>query len=291
MQLRTDLAIEAREIAGESVGGVDFHEYRSCGMKISRLNVKTEQGKQTLGKDIGTYITVELPSLTDNFTETDDRVRVIGKEIRRLLPVNGTVLVAGLGNREVTPDSLGPKAGTRVLATRHIGGELARASGLDRLRPVAVVQTGVTGQTGIETAEFLTSLVQKIRPGAVVAIDALASRRLQRLGCTIQISDAGVSPGAGVGNHRLRLCRETMGVPVIAVGVPTVVDARTLAGDLLGNRAYERDLSALGSDGRQMIVIPREIDLLTERAARLIALSLNSALQSSCTPEELMALT
>ena len=291
MQLRTDLAIEAREIAGESVSGVDFHEYRACGMKISRLNVKTEQGKQTLGKDIGTYITVELPSLTDNFTETDERVRVIGKEIRRLLPVNGTVLVAGLGNREVTPDSLGPKAGSRVLATRHIGGELARASGLDRLRPVAVVQTGVTGQTGIETAEFLASLVQKIRPGAVVAIDALASRRLQRLGCTIQISDAGVSPGAGVGNHRLKLCRETMGVPVVAVGVPTVVDARTLAGDLLGNRAYERDLSELGSDGRQMIVIPREIDLLTERAARLIALSLNSALQSSCTPEELMALT
>lgn len=290
MQLRTDLAIEAREIAGENVSGVDFHEYRAGGMKISRLNVKNEQGKQALGKDIGAYITVELPSLTDNFTETDDRVRVIGKEIRRLLPVNGTVLVAGLGNREVTPDSLGPKAGARVLATRHIGGELARASGLDRLRSVAVVQTGVTGQTGIETAEYLASLVQKIRPSALVTIDALASRRLQRLGCTLQISDAGVSPGAGVGNHRLKLCRETMGVPVIAVGVPTVVDAHTLASDLLGNRAFTLDLSVLEPEGRQMIVIPREIDLLTERAARLIAFSLNAALQRHCTPEELMAL-
>ena len=288
MQLRTDLAIEAREIAGESVGGVDFHEYRSCGMKISRLNVKTEQGKQTLGKDIGTYITVELPSLTDNFTETDDRVRVIGREIRRLLPVNGTVLVAGLGNREVTPDSLGPKAGARVLATRHIGGELARASGLDRLRPVAVVQTGVTGQTGIETGEYILSVVKRIRPNAVVAVDALASRRLERLGTTLQISDAGISPGAGVGNHRTKINSETIGVPVISIGVPTVVDVRTLAGDLLADSGESADdLPALT---KEMVVIPREIDLLTERASRLLGFALNAALQDRFELSELVEL-
>ena len=241
MKLRTDLAIEAREIAGESVSGVDFEEYSRGGMKLSRLTIKNTQAKQALGKDIGTYITVELPSLTDNFQETDERIKIIGEEIRRLLPVNGLLLVAGLGNMEITPDSLGPKTGARVLATRHISGEIARSTGLDSLRPVAVVQTGVTGQTGIETGEYLQSIVKAIKPNAVIAIDALASRRLERLGCTLQISDTGISPGAGVGNHRTKICEETLGVPVISIGVPTVVDVQTLAGDLLGNRYYFQD--------------------------------------------------
>lgn len=290
MQLRTDLAIEAREIAGESVSGVDFEEYSRGGMKLSRLTIKNTQAKQALGKDIGTYITVELSSLTDNFQETDERIKIIGEEIRRLLPVNGLLLVAGLGNMEITPDSLGPKTGARVLATRHISGEIARSTGLDSLRPVAVVQTGVTGQTGIETGEYLQSIVKAIKPNAVIAIDALASRRLERLGCTLQISDTGISPGAGVGNHRTKICEETLGVPVISIGVPTVVDVQTLAGDLLGNRYYFQDASALAPDGRQMIVIPREIDLLTERASRLIAFALNAAIQDRFTLSELVAL-
>ena len=154
MQLRTDLAIEAREIAGDRVSGTAFSEHTENGLKISRLEVKSRKAKQILGKDIGTYITIELPSLTDNFTEADERIKTIGGEIRRLLPVNGLILVAGLGNEEITPDSLGPKTGSRVLSTRHITGELARATGLDKLRPVAVINTGVTGQTGIETGEF-----------------------------------------------------------------------------------------------------------------------------------------
>ena len=157
-----------------------------------------------------------MSSLTDNFTETDKRLETVGNEIKQLLPVNGLVLVAGLGNMEITPDSLGPKTSRRVLATRHIGGEIARSTGLDRLRPVAVMQTGVTGQTGIETGEYILSIVRRIRPTAVVAIDALASRRTERLGCTLQISDTGISPGAGVGNHRTKITKETIGVPVIA---------------------------------------------------------------------------
>lgn len=290
MQLRTDLAIEAREIAGESVGGVEFSEYRRGGMKLSRLKVKNTHAKQALGKEIGTYITVELPSLTDNFSDTDERIKIIGDEIRRLLPVNGLILVAGLGNTEITPDSLGPKTGARVLATRHIPGEIARATGLDNLRPVAVVCTGVTGQTGIETGEYLQSLVKTLKPTAVIAIDALASRRLERLGKTLQISDAGISPGAGVGNRRAKICREFLGVPVIAIGVPTVVDVRTLAGDLLGNRYHFSDLSRLEPEGRQMVVIPREIDLLTERASRLIAFALNAAIQERFSLSELISL-
>ena len=277
MYLRTDLAVEARELAGGKVSGVDYKTYRESGLEISRLTVKTDRAKQILGKDMGTYITIALPSLTDNFSSTDKRLAAIGTEIRRLLPVNGLILVAGLGNEEITPDSLGPKTALKVLATRHIQGELARASGLDRLRPVAVMNTGVTGQTGIETGEYILSVVKRIRPNAVVAIDALASRRLERLGTTLQISDAGISPGAGVGNHRTKINSETIGVPVISIGVPTVVDVRTLAGDLLADTGESADdLPALT---KEMVVIPREIDLLTERASRLLGFALNAALQ------------
>ena len=290
MRLRTDLAVEARELAGENTAGVDFDAYVENGMEISRLTVKNERAGRALGKDEGTYVTIELPALTDRFSDTDSRLATIGAEIRRLLPVNGLLLVAGLGNSEITPDSLGPKTAAKVLATRHITGEIARATGLDRLRPVAVMRTGVTGQTGIETGEYILSIVKRIRPNAVIAVDALASRRLERLGCTLQISDAGISPGAGVGNHRTAINRETLGVPVISIGVPTVVDLRTLACDLLGSELKRDKAESLVPDGRQMLVIPNEIDLLTERASRLIALSLNAAMQDRFTLEELVEL-
>lgn len=290
MELRTDLAVEAREIAGEHIAGTEFKTYSENGLEISRLTVKNQKAKQALGKDIGTYITIELPSLTDNFSETDERLITIGEEIRRLLPVNGLVLVAGLGNTEITPDSLGPKTSMRVLATRHITGEIAKSTGLDRLRPVAVMQTGVTGQTGIETGEYISSVVKQIKPTAVVAIDALASRRLERLGCTLQISDTGISPGAGVGNHRTKINKETIGVPVIAIGVPTVVDVQTLANDLLGKDFDANAKNQISPNGRKMVVIPREIDLLTERASRLIAFALNGALQNEFDLPDLISL-
>lgn len=289
MYLRTDLAVEARELAGGSVKGIDYKTYSESGLSISRLTVKTEKAKQTLGKDIGTYITVALPSLTDNFTSTDKRLAAIGREIRRLIPVNGLILVVGLGNEEITPDALGPKTALKVLATRHIQGELARSAGLDGLRPVAVMNTGVTGQTGIETGEYILSVVKRIRPNAVVVIDALASRRLERLGTTLQISDAGISPGAGVGNHRTRINKDTIGVPVISVGVPTVVDVQTLVGDLLGLER-QGELENLPKLSRNMVVIPREIDLLTERASRLLGFALNAALQDKFSLSELVEL-
>ena len=290
MRLRTDLAVEAREIAGEHIGGVDFQTYGENGLSISRMTVRTERARQAMGKEIGTYITVELPSLTDNFTAADKRLQTIGAEIRRLLPVHGLLLVAGLGNRDITPDSLGPRTADRVLATRHITGEIARATGLDRLRPVAVMCTGVTGQTGIETGEYLLSVVKRIRPNAVIAVDALASRRLERLGRTLQISDTGISPGAGVGNHRSRISSETIGVPVISVGVPTVVDVPTLAGDLLGSDFKDDQIKGLSPDGQRMVVIPNEIDLLTDRASRLIAFSLNAAMQNDFSLSDLVSL-
>ena len=152
------------------------------------------------------------------------------------------------------------------------------------------MQTGVTGQTGIETGEYILSVVKRIKPNAVIAVDALASRRLERLGCTLQISDAGISPGAGVGNHRTRINKDTIGVPVISIGVPTVVDLRTLATDLLESEPDRQTLDFLAPQGRQMVIIPREIDLLTERASRLIGLALNAAMQSDFELKDLVTL-
>jgi spore protease len=293
MERRTDLAVEERELLGEDIRGVEYSDEESGGLKIERLRIMTERAGQLLRKPVGTYITAQLPPLTDNIRDTDSRVKALADEIRRLLPVNGLVLVAGLGNVDITPDALGPKTASRVLATRHITGEIARSTGLDRLRAVAVLNTGVTGQTGIETGELLQGVIRNIRPSAMIVIDALASRRLERLGCTVQISDAGISPGAGVGNRRTRIDSTTMGIPVIAVGVPTVVDALTLAFDLLDieDERQSVELSeSISPQGRTMVVTPKEIDLLIKRASGLISLSINMALQTDIDTEDLLDL-
>lgn len=281
MFFRTDLAMEAREIVGESTEGVRSSSRKEGEITITRMCVETQAAAQKLGKPTGTYITLELPPLTDEYQDTERRVRAAAAEIAGLLPTSGTVLVAGLGNRNITPDDLGPRTASVVLATRHITGELARSVGLDGLRPVAVLAPGVLGQTGIETGELLHSVVRELKPAALVVVDALASRRLDRLGCTLQISDSGISPGSGVGNARPRINRQTIGVPVISMGVPTVVDAATLAADLLGTK--EEEFEALrrmvAPRGEAMMVTPREIDLLIERAAHLTGMAINCALQ------------
>lgn len=293
MERRTDLAVEERELLGEDIKGVEYSDEVSGGLHIERLKITTERAGRLLKKPVGTYVTAQLPPLTDNIRDTDSRVKALSAEIGRLLPVNGLVLVAGLGNIEITPDALGPKTASRVLATRHITGEIARSTGLDRLRAVAVLNTGVTGQTGIETGELLLGVIRNIRPSALIVVDALASRRLERLGCTVQISDTGISPGAGVGNRRVRIDSKTMGIPVIAIGVPTVVDALTLAFDLLDidDEKEGMELSRkVSPQGRGMVVTPKEIDLLVNRASGLISLSVNMALQSDIDTDDLLNL-
>lgn len=293
MERRTDLALEAKELLGEDIKGVTLEEEDKEDIHISRLKIRSDSACRQLGKEKGIYITLELPPLTDSFREPDERIEIIAGEIRRLLPVNGLVLIAGLGNMEITPDALGPKSAMKILATRHINEEVARTTGLDKLRPVAVVSTGVTGKTGIETGEYLFSIIKKIKPNAVIAIDALASRRLSRLGCTLQISNTGISPGAGVGNHRTKLTEETMGVPVIGIGVPTVVEASTLAIDLFDTEDVKFSMklrSLVNPSGRQMVVTPKEIDLLINRASELIALSINYALHPDLSINDLLSL-
>lgn len=293
MIFRTDLALERKEYLQCRIPGVSSWEMQQGKAKITHISVENEQGEKALEKPIGTYVTVELPSFTDHLNEDEEEIRAVAAQLAPLLPQKGMVLVAGLGNEEITPDALGPWSVRRILATRHLKGEFARAAGLDALRPVAAVSAGVLGQTGIETRELLRGLIKELSPAAVIVIDALASRKLARLGCTIQISDAGISPGAGVGNHRPELNRKTLGVPVVSVGVPTVVDAATLAGDLVspGDEAKAAGIrDTVEPRGEKMMVTPREVDLLVRRAAAVISLAVNSVLQPDVSLEEIRQL-
>lgn len=196
------------------------------------------------------------------------------------------MLVVGLGNRAITPDTLGPDAADMVLATRHIGGEFARSVGLDDLRPTAVITPGVLGQTGTESGEIVRGVCSVVHPAAVVVIDALAARSVARLGCTVQLCDTGIAPGSGVGQQPQPLNQSTLGVPVVGMGVPTVVDAATIAREFGRPDGGGPDLAPRGA---QMMVTPREIDVMIHRAARLVAMAVNGALQPAYSPLELIA--
>lgn len=285
MELRTDLALEVRELHPECEG-VQCTEKHLDGVTVTSMTVTDERAAKELGRPRGRYITVSLPPLTDHAFMPDSRYECISAELSELLPEQGTVLVAGLGNISVTPDALGPKAVALIPATRHIMAELTRCTDGAPMRSCVVLAPGVLGQTGVEAVELIRAVCRAVQPSAVLTIDALASRSLERLGCTVQISDAGIHPGSGVGNCRPAISQAELGVPVIALGVPTVVDAATLAADLLGHG----NVSSLKPDGRGMIVTPREIDLLIERAARLTALAVNHALHPRVDPTELLML-
>ncbi|MBQ7646601.1 MAG: GPR endopeptidase, partial [Clostridia bacterium] len=234
MNIRTDLALELREDLEDEISGVESDENLLGHAKITRIRIVDSNGEKAIGKPKGTYVTVEVPPFTENSGMDDDALAAVKEELGRLLPENGTVLVVGLGNESITPDAFGPRTAGRVIATRHISGDFARSIGLDGLRSVAVVSPGVLGNTGIESSEIIRGVADKTGPSCVICIDALASRSLARLGSTIQISDSGISPGSGVGNSRKELSEKTLGIPVISLGVPTVVDAATMVKDLTG---------------------------------------------------------
>ena len=287
MQFRTDLAIEvadeAQHLTDEDVGKDTFREGDTC---VTRLHTRTDRAARALGKPQGAYITVEVPPLTDNEETLGKAAGLVANELTALLPAEGSVLVVGLGNRAITPDALGPESADMVLATRHIGGEFARSVGLDDLRPTAVLTPGVLGQTGTESGEIVRGVCTVVHPVAVVVVDALAARSVARLGCTVQLCDTGIAPGSGVGNNRQPLNAETLGVPVIGMGVPTVVDAATIAREFSDRGEEAPDLTPRGA---QMMVTPREVDVMIHRAARLVAMAINGALQPDYNPLELIA--
>ena len=198
-------------------------------------------------------------------------------ELGKFLPQEGCVFLAGLGNRAITPDALGPRVASKVLATRHLRTALTaeELTYLPELRPVCVLAGGVLGQTGMESAELIEAVCKQIQPAAVVAVDALACAELSRLGTTIQMSDSGISPGSGVANHRAELSRRTLGVPVIALGIPTVVDLHTAVQGIYGK--------SVPKDRPNMMVTPRDIDRLIDHAGDLLACALNMALHDGMT--------
>lgn len=292
MEWRTDLALERREILHSIPDGVQSEELDRGEDHITRMRITDDAAAQQLGKPTGNYITIQTPPLGKAAGYRPDSAEHAAAELRALLPAEGGVLVIGLGNTQITPDALGPRATASVLATRHIERALARGAGLGNLREVSVLSPGVLGQTGMETAEIIRAVVRELEPVAVITVDALASARLDRLGCTVQMTDTGIAPGSGVGNTRARIDRDTVGVPVISIGVPTVVDALTLAAELTHHPADDPELShAVEPNGARMVVTPREIDLLVEHAAKLVGLAIGRALQPHISIEDMMAIT
>ena len=282
---RTDLALEARELWQESaerttkLEGVRAVRRRSEGYSVTEVQVLNEQGARVLDKPVGVYRTVDLTGYWQRKPDFFARaVRTVGGELRSLLPENGAALVVGLGNAAMTPDAVGPEVLRHLLITRHLIASLPRQ--FAGFRPVAAVASGVLGSTGVESAETVRALVRQLKPEVVLAVDALAARRMNRLCCTVQLSDTGIIPGSGVGNHRAALNRRTLGVPVIAIGVPTVVDGATLAADLLEESGVtEVDQRRLRSRGRTMMVTTRDIDAQVRDLSKVIGYGINWALQ------------
>ena len=286
MNARTDLAIEKDSfISGNRPKGIRRKIFETEKTKVTKISVLDKEAAEVIGKPVGEYITVELDEFSYDTELLDDRMKSISTQILSLLPKgDGTVLVAGIGNKDITPDALGPRCAEGIFSTRHITSELAEEIGLDFLNPVCSLATGVLGQTGIETGEIIKSVADAIKPKAVIVIDALAAAGLERLGRTVQITDTGITPGSGVGNKRAEISKNTLGVPVIAIGVPTVVDAVTLARAMTGNKTATENAEA-----QNLMVTPREIDVMIERAAKLIALCVNCALQPETDPELLLS--
>ncbi|HOA34825.1 MAG TPA: GPR endopeptidase [Bacillota bacterium] len=309
--VRTDLALEAHELVqsqtAEEIPGVISENLHEDGIAINRIQVETDRAAQQLGKNRGSYLTLEVPGLRRKDTGLQDRVtEILARELLNFLDLpsdlNQAVLVVGLGNWNVTPDSLGPKVIEDLLVTRHAmtGGQNILGEGF---RAVCAISPGVLGTTGIETGEIISALVNRVKPVLVIVIDALAARRLERLHTTIQVADSGISPGSGVGNNRLGINRQTIGVPVVAIGVPTVVDASTIASEAFDALAehFKKDARGLALTnalkdfdwdrrrllitevlepyaGGRLMVTPKDTDTFIEDMGYIISGALNSAL-------------
>lgn len=311
-QVRTDLALETREKFEEDnveIKGVKVEEeyLGETDIKITTMVIETENGAKAMGRPKGNYITMEAPNMDGQDEEYHQQISIeLAKIIQRLLPKAEkklSVLVAGLGNREVTPDAVGPRVVDNMMITRHVLKEFGKyAFGEEEVSSVSGIVPGVMAQTGMESQEIIRGIVEETRPDVMIAIDALAARSTKRLSRTIQITDTGINPGSGVGNHRHGLSKDTIGIPVIAIGVPTVVDAATIVGDTMQNliqameenahlQALSTGLNALNAMEKYelirellspqlntMFVTPKDIDESVKQLSFTISEGLNIAL-------------
>jgi len=286
---RTDLAMEARELWREKaektteLAGVRAEDYEETGYRITRVDILSEEGETALGKPRGSYRTVDISPCLSNYSEEfSTAAEVIAAQLRSLLPDGGGVFIAGLGNRRLTPDAIGPLAVEHLLITRHL------TKLLPDFRPLSAAAAGVLGTTGLESAEWVRGLVEPSEASTVIVIDALASRSLDRLCTTVQLSDTGIVPGSGIGNARHALNKESLGLPVISIGVPTVVDAATLALDLAGDEVSLPE--SIRQRGSALFVTPKDVDEKIARISKLIGYAINLALQPGLTIEDIAAL-
>ena len=305
---RTDLALERRDIYQkvnklQQIEGVESTEENiNENIKVSRVKITNQNGEQALGKPIGNYITIDVKKLKiAGEDEIQKASETLSNELRKIIDMHtdkqGEILIVGLGNIYVTPDALGPKVTNEIDVTRHIIKYLPQYVE-EGTRPVSAIAPGVLGTTGIETVEILKGIVDNIKPKLLIVIDALASRSIDRISSTIQISDTGIVPGAGVGNTRQEISQNSLGIPVVAIGIPTVVELATLVSDgidifidrlqekaesnehlnkLQQNDKYEEVKEALNVGEYNMIVTPKEIDDLIENMKDVVARGINFA--------------
>jgi len=269
MLLRTDLAVEI--FSDDAVSESIHISERGRNFRITEIKIDDDSHIDILGKGKGTYITLESKNLSEISENYETIAEELSEELKKIIP-EGEILVAGIGNSDITPDAIGPLTAKKILATRHLQKELYESDNfLCSLRKVSCIAGGVLGQTGIETAEIINAVCKQIHPSAIIAVDALACSDISRLGTTIQITDTGISPGSGVANSRCEISEKVLGIPVIAIGVPSVVDMYTII----------RNFTDTEPNGQipNMLVTPRDVDRLVERVSQLIALGINLALQ------------
>lgn len=280
MNIRTDLALEHFP-DGNSSEKVHINTHKGT-FSITEITIDDDSCIETIGKGKGRYVTLEGQDLTVFSGSYENMTEELAREIVKFIP-DGDILVVGLGNSDITPDALGPAVTSKILATRHLEKELENETDgfIKSLRRVSTFAGGVLGQTGIETAEIIRAVCKEIKPDGIIAVDALACSDVRRLGTTIQISDAGISPGSGVANARKELSEKLFGIPVIAVGVPTVADMYTIVKNFNGSECH---------DIPDMMVTSREIDRLIERSSQLISFGINLALQPSLTLDDIRGL-
>lgn len=280
MAFRTDLAVEAIENhkTAAALPHVRQSDRTLEGFAVHEVRILSEDAAREIGKPQGRYLTLELDALIRREEDAFPRAcKALSTLLRELLPHpnDGPVLIAGLGNRMITPDAIGPQTADHVIATRHL---VAQSPAIFAdWRPVSALAPGVLGQTGVETGEVICGVLDRVRPAAVIAVDALAAGRLSRLLRTVQLADTGITPGAGVGNARTALNEETLGVPVIAVGVPTVVDGATLAHEI-SSQLGQPDCEALDDLSQPVMITTRDIDHEVADISRMIGYAVNMAL-------------
>lgn len=280
MAFRTDLAVEAIENhkTAAALPHVRQSDRTLEGFAVHEVRILSEDAAREIGKPQGRYLTLELDALIRREEDAFPRAcKALSTLLRELLPHpnDGPVLIAGLGNRMITPDAIGPQTADHVIATRHLVAQSPEV--FADWRPVSALAPGVLGQTGVETGEVICGVLDRVRPAAVIAVDALAAGRLSRLLRTVQLADTGITPGAGVGNARAALNEETLGVPVIAVGVPTVVDGATLAHEI-SSQLGQPDCEALDDLSQPVMITTRDIDREVADISRMIGYAVNMAL-------------